>query len=456
MPVEQPVTRTTRDACAAWEAMGHDYHGLHISGGAGRAGQASARREILTSEAAMSLAVPIARTETAPIPTRARFFALELLDNRFAALHGLRCLAIVSVVAYHITWIFMGEQHIKLDPDFFSQSLTVFFGMDLFFVLSGFLIGSILLRSLGQGGGHHLRRFYLRRVFRTFPAYYVVLTVLAVAFPLTVAQRHHLLWEYLYGTNFLSLERGQVIMFWGWSLGLEEQFYLAVPLLLIALQRLRSDRARIALLAVLLAAALAIRFAVFYGHVGTWTDLELYGALYFRTHTRFDPLVAGILLAIVHHRYGRDLARWLETPFHRAVLALPALGCLWILLFPGIFGRDNQQIAHVFLWGTVTSIMYLLAVPLVLYGDGSICRWLGAPAFRSAATLGYGIYLVHIPIIDHVMVPAARAAQEQRWSMLFVWPAALAATLALATGTSYLLHVFVEKPALRLRDRFAR
>ncbi len=269
----------------------------------------------------MTLSVPIERAEAPPLRG---FFALDLLDNRFSALHGLRVLAIVSVVAYHVTWIFMGEQGIFLDPAFFAQSLTVFFGMDLFFVLSGFLIGSILLRSVAQSGAQHLRRFYLRRVFRTFPSYYIVLTVLVLAFPLTAHQRHHLPWEYLYGTNFLPLERGQCVMFWGWSLGLEEQFYLAVPLLFFALQRLRSDRARIGLLTGLLALALAIRLVVFFRH-RPWNDGVLYGALYFRTHTRFDPLVAGILLAVIHQRYGRDLARWLEAPFHRALLALPAL-----------------------------------------------------------------------------------------------------------------------------------
>jgi len=94
--------------------------------------------------AVMTVSVPISieRAGTAPekTTTQGRFFALDLLDNRFAALHGLRVLAIVSVVAYHVTWIFMGEQHIALDPGFFAQSIAVFFGMDLFFVLSGFVI----------------------------------------------------------------------------------------------------------------------------------------------------------------------------------------------------------------------------------------------------------------------------------------------------------------------------
>ena len=100
--------------------------------------------------------------------------SLELLDNRYPSLHGLRVIAIVSVVQFHVTWIFAGEQGIRIDQDFTVSSLTVFFGMDLFFILSGFLIGSILLRSLETKGTQNLRRFYLRRISRTFPSYYVV------------------------------------------------------------------------------------------------------------------------------------------------------------------------------------------------------------------------------------------------------------------------------------------
>ncbi len=366
----------------------------------------------------------------------------------------MRVLAILTVVAYHVTWIFMGEQNIALDPAFFAQSLAIFFGMDLFFVLSGFLIGSILLRSIEKSGTQEIRRFYLRRVFRTFPSYYLVLTVLALAFPLTADQRHHLPWEYVYATNFLPLQRGQVVMFWGWSLGLEEQFYLAVPLLFFALTRIRGDAARLGLLGALWASALVVRLVIYSRH-RPWSDFDLYGALYFRTHTRFDPLVAGIVLAVVHKSYGKRLAAWLRAPFHRALLALPSLGCLWLLVHPAMFGLDALQVVHLFAWGTVTSVMYLGLVPLALYGEGWIVEMLSSPVFRRLATLGYGVYLVHIPIIDHVMVPIARAAQGRHVSMVLVWPAAVASTMALALGVGYALHVLIERPALRVRDRVA-
>jgi peptidoglycan/LPS O-acetylase OafA/YrhL len=380
--------------------------------------------------------------------------ALDLLDNRYPALHGLRVLAIVTVVQFHITWIFFGEQGIWLDRDFVDHSLTIFFGMDLFFMLSGFLIGSILLRSLQLDGTQNIRRFYLRRILRTFPSYYVVLTGLALATTLTVAQRHNLRFEYLYLTNFLPLGRTDAVMFWGWSLGLEEQFYLTVPLLFFVLHRLGSDRARIGLLVALWGSGVATRLFI-YLRYGPWSDLALYGALYFRTHTRFDTLVAGILLAFVQQRYGDAIGRWLQHPKNRALLALPSLGCLWLLLRPGMFGAEHVQLVHVFAWGTVTTVMYFGVLLLLLHGEGWIHRGLSAPIFRRVATLGYGVYLVHIPLCDHLIVPAARALQARHVSMLLVWPAALAALMLGSFVVAYVMHVLIEKPSMRLRQRFA-
>jgi peptidoglycan/LPS O-acetylase OafA/YrhL len=403
-------------------------------------------------------AVAPAMQETRPLLSRGprgpRFFDLDLLDNRYPALHGLRVLAIVSVVQFHVTWIFAGEQGIALDGDWITSSLAVFFGMDLFFILSGFLIGSILLRSVETEGSQRVVRFYLRRIFRTFPSYYVVLTVLALTTALTVLQRRHLIFEYTYLTNFVSLRRDDILMFWGWSLALEEQFYLTVPLLFVVLYHLRSDRARLALLLALWISGLGVRLWMFY-HFAPWSDYALYGALYFRTYTRFDTLIAGIFLAFVHQRWREPIGRWLVDPFHRALVALPSLACLWLLLRPWMFGTEYVQIVHVFSWGTITSLMYFGLLILLLHGDGLIQRALSAPLFRRVATLGYGVYLVHIPVCDHLIVPVARALQHRHVTMLLVWPACLVALMLVSLGVSYLLHVFVEKPSLRIRERLA-
>ncbi len=383
-----------------------------------------------------------------------RFASLELLDNRYASLHGLRVIGIISVVQWHVTWILWGENDVQLYRPFADFSTSIFFGMDLFFVLSGFLIGSILLRSLEKTGSQDLRRFYLRRVLRTFPSYYILLTALALAFPLTQMQREHLPFEYTYLTNFVSLNRSQVIMFWGWSMALEEQFYLFVPVLFFVLHRLRSNRLRVALLSALCLAALITRLVIYYRY-RPWNDFVLYGALYFKTYTRFDTLIAGILLALMHRQYREPLRKWLEHPLHRAMLALPALTCLWLLLQPMMFGPQYLQLVRVLSWGTLTSIMYLCALPLLLYSDGFVARFLSAPIFRKVATLGYGLYLVHIPIIDHLVVPGVKALHARGVALGLCWVGALLFTLSLSTLFAYVMHLFIEKPSLWLRQKIA-
>jgi peptidoglycan/LPS O-acetylase OafA/YrhL len=396
----------------------------------------------------------MAAATTAGASALRRFLSLEPLDNRFPALHGLRVIAIVSVVQFHVTWIFAGEQSIKLDGDFVASSLTVFFGMDLFFILSGFLIGSILLRSVETAGSQNLKRFYVRRISRTFPSYYVVLTYLALTTALTATQRMRLPYEYLYATNFVSLRRDDILMFWGWSLALEEQFYLTVPILFFVLGKLRSDKARIALLLCVWASALVIRLTIFELH-RPWKDLLLYERLYFRPHTRFDTLVCGILLAVVHARYKDAITKWLVDPFHRALVAMPSLACLWILMRPSMFGDGYVQLVHVFAWGSITSIMYFGWLVLLLHTDGPVQQWLGKPIFRRIATLGYGVYLVHIPLCDRLLVPMAHTLDQKHVPMFLVWPLSLALLMFGSLALGYVLHVLVEKPSLRIRERLA-
>ncbi len=383
-----------------------------------------------------------------------RWWALDLLDNRFPALHGLRVLAILTVVQFHLTWIYGGEEKIPIDLDFMTTSLTVFFGMDLFFMLSGFLIGSILLRSLETQGSQQVGRFYLRRAFRTFPPYYFVLTLLALTTVLTQAQRQNLPYEYLYATNFLWIRANEVVMGWGWSLGLEEQFYLGVPLLFFLLYRMRTARARFVLLAALWFSGLLVRVGIHLSHL-QWSDDDFRRAVYFRTYTRYDTLIAGILLAYVHQEWREPVTRWLKDPFHRALLVVPSLGCLWLLMRPLLFGKEYERLMQVASWGTLTTLMYFPWLLLLLYTDSWISRTLSHPLFRKIATLGYGVYLVHIPVLNRVLVPIAWALARRHVPMAIVWPASLVAVMLLSLGFAYVLHLLIEKPSMWVRQKLA-
>jgi peptidoglycan/LPS O-acetylase OafA/YrhL len=405
----------------------------------------------------MSISAPIGREISSPIR---QFFSLELLDNRYPVLHAMRVFAIASVVQFHVTDIALQKRELPLNAWFAQRSMDVIYGMDLFFVLSGFLIGSILLRSVEKSGSQNVGRFYLRRMFRTFPSYYVMLTYLLIIKPwgpLTSAQEHHLILEYTYLTDYGNPRLPHDLMMpWGWSLAVEEKFYFAVPFLVLLLRKLPTHRSRLLALGLIWASALGIRLAVYFSHSG-WTEDSYGDAVYFKSHTRYDTLVAGVILAYVQHRWREPMVRWLESRLTRALLGAVVVGCFAILLAPKFFGGQHYLLLCVFMWGTITTIMYFAMLLLLINRpDGWISRLLSARFFRPLATLGYGVYLVHIPLAWWPVVPAELWLRDNLgWSMAAVWPAALVLLLGLSLWWAYGLHLFVEKPFLRLRERVA-
>jgi peptidoglycan/LPS O-acetylase OafA/YrhL len=401
----------------------------------------------------------IARAQPAsggPASSIRKFFWLDLLDNRYPALHGMRVLAIVLVVQFHVTQYSQEDPVLAFDPAWAELSHYFFFGMDLFFVLSGFLIGSILIRSIESSGSQHVRRFYLRRAFRTFPSYYLVLTCfyLGRLFYWHDPPRQNVLLEYAYLTDYLDLDHA--VMPYAWSLAVEEKFYLLVPLLFFLLPKLRTDRVRIVMLIVMWESALVVRLAILQSHPG-WTLSNFAKAVYFTSHARYDTLVAGIIMAYVQHRWREPIARWLQGRGARAILRAVIAACLVPLLAPRLYGEKHQLLVRAFNWGTETTTMYFALILLVLNGpDGWLRRFLSAKAFRQLATLGYGVYLVHVPSFFWPVGPLARWLRVSRgWSMGAVWPTALVMLLAVSFLGAYGLHLLVEKPSLRLRDRVA-
>jgi peptidoglycan/LPS O-acetylase OafA/YrhL len=120
-----------------------------------------------------------------------------------------------------------------------------------------------------------------------------------------------------------------------------------------------------------------------------------------------------------------------------------------------MFGSDTTQVMHLFAWGTITSVMYFPALLLVLHAEpGWITRALSWPIYRQLATLGYGVYLVHIPLIDHVALPIVHALDDTV-SLWILWPAALLGVLLGSFAIGYVMHVLIEKPSLALRQRLA-
>ncbi len=393
-----------------------------------------------------------------PRPTKAalrspgwfrRVLRPTLLANHYPPLHGLRVFGILSVIQIHLASVASAHGLLSLTDPVFVISQRIWFGMDLFFFLSGFLIGNLLLVAEAGDGSRGILRFYVRRTFRIVPLYYVVLTALALAEPRNSTHLGQLGREYLYLTNYS--DTSHTVMFWGWSLSAEEHFYLAVPILLVLVSYLRSDRARITALTFLWLSGAGVRAAILFNQRVPFDLFHYFQAMYIPTHTRYDILVAGVLLAYVFRAHGDTLREWMSRGAVQTgslMLTAALLAALMTKLPYSSFG----------LWcvlstGTVTGLLYANLTLYLLTVDGVLARFLGARTFLWLATLGYGVYLVHYPIVTSAglagyffttakLVPSPAIALVVGTLIVF----------GLSLGIAYLLHLLVEKPALLARD----
>jgi peptidoglycan/LPS O-acetylase OafA/YrhL len=314
-------------------------------------------------------------------------------------------------------------------------------GVQIFFVLSGYLITRMLWRDREAPFRSYLRDFWGRRVLRTFPLFFGFLAVMAVgvlAGKLGPAVKNALPFLATYTFNFLpSFQASPSIYYFGhlWSLCVEEQFYLLWPLLIYAV---RFRGLRPLLIAVVLAGPL-VRLAemLLLRHPALPPGRNLTSAIYTLTPTYFDAFAAGAYVAIFPVR--RPLAGFL------AVLAL-TVATLAVVMGAGLDVVDPRGLgpAGMVLWGfSLLSVMSALLIQCLAEGrlapgffDLRVLRYLG--------TITYGIYVFHFPIqwgIDHLM------PQQPVLVRLLL---EFAVTVALAAASFHLW----ERPFLVLKDRW--
>jgi peptidoglycan/LPS O-acetylase OafA/YrhL len=343
-------------------------------------------------------------------------------------LDGLRALAILTVVAFHVG-AFAGRS--TLDGGFL--------GVQVFFVISGFLITALLVEEHDRNGRISLRAFYARRALRLFPALFAAVAV-AVAYT-TFAPGHQLhrtadeaVASIFYWDNWYhGLHVGNpTILLHTWSLSIEEQFYLVWPLLLVLALGLAALRTRLWLLPLAGAVAAALGRAV----ADLASSPPPLGRLYFGTDTRADALLIGCTLALV---WARGLPR--QAAQVSTWLSVPALGALAVLMwFETVPGRSLYVIG---LLGCSLASAVLIAN--VLTGRPRLLvRLLEHPGLVFLGKVSYGLYLWHYVVFWIVRDSTGG------WSLSSRVALELAIALAVAVASYYLL----ELPIVRQKARF--
>lgn len=344
---------------------------------------------------------------------------------------GLRGVAILLVLIGHSGFL-------EALPHLRSLEYTRF-GVDLFFVLSGFLITGILLDA--KGSEHYFRNFYARRVLRIWPLYYIILFLAFVVTPMLAPSTRPAagVWPafIFYVQNIALVHRDTYPFGLGatWSLAVEEQFYLTWPLLVFLLKRRALAFVSVSLVFV----SLSLRLG------GYFQDAPS-GFVHQLTLSRLDAIAFGTLAALWLRSPRCTLTRWLTRAYQ-----FVTLGVTGVILTRTLMHRNSSIVGYTFLAIAFTG---LLGLSLVSDARSSVLgRTLSARWLRYIGKTSYGIYLIHYPIF----LLWARLIARQNF--LPSNPVArnllgFAGQMLLAILAASISWRFFEKPILQLKERF--
>jgi peptidoglycan/LPS O-acetylase OafA/YrhL len=383
---------------------------------------------------------------TSPQRGRWRWFNAGELWNRppgqLPALDALRAAAILLVIGSHYTEE-LGVRHLPAVAASRFAALPTFHwgwtGVDLFFILSGYLIGRQLWRERLTSGTVNFSRFVLRRGFRIWPLYFFML----LAFVATGTFRLSW-WDVLFVSNYKWTDFDR-----GWSLSTEEQFYIIVPLILLATARLRRPvmyawGLGLAVIAVWLLRWQALTELVARGMTGH----NLKDHMYTPFHLHCEPLIAGLAIALASVVKPEWFRVSPDQGFSRRGFAF-----FVSVSAVGIALRTLSD--HIFPFTALALIFGSLAVWLML--DRSwVNRFASWRVFYPISRLSYGMYLNHFYVLPSVTVWTvavlrARGLPEPVW--FFGGLLAGTATSILVAAITFFL---VEHPFLEVRDRWLR
>ena len=346
---------------------------------------------------------------------------MEIKKIKYPSLNGLRAISILLVLIHHLS----GQEHLFLgyDKNKWIFPLISFLqdgqlGVNVFFVISGFLITSLMLNEESTTGTISLRNFYIRRTLRIFPAYYCLLLVYFILQLLHIIYISDVSWV----TAITYTKYFNWSLDWytghGWSLSIEEHFYLFWPLILIYGRKYRKTAAIVLILTV------PVIRVVLYFHPISWiNELTIF--------TRIDSIATGSLFAFCKDEIIEKIQTHWKKVFYGSIMI--------IFLLPHLSHLGIIFIATGSTHGSIANFAIALLMFYSIFGPNEIWyKFLNSKVMNTIGLLSYSIYL---------------------WQQIYIsgnsyWVTKYPQNLFFISITAISSYYFIEKPILKLKTRF--
>ncbi|PJZ56802.1 acyltransferase family protein [Leptospira barantonii] len=376
------------------------------------------------------------------------------------SLNGLRAISMLIIFIFH----FYDGLMTKVPQDF--QALHIFLSnltsaVDLFFVLSGFLIYGVLYRHWEKTKTVDFKDFYIGRSLRIFPAYYALVFItlwiakmqlkamslstdpaVQASMPLFAQAIDRWIFDALYVSNYV-----ESLHFHTWSLSLEEQFYLVFPLICYLILFRLQKNSRLIFIVALYCSAAVIRYFI-YAHNAGDHPYKIFDTLFHRpAHTRFDSIVVGILAFELYKNW--NLVPQNHNRTREYFFLIPGLICLGIASFVPY----HFSVYYTVFRFNFSNMGYALVMLASIHNFSWIGKFLSLRIFAPLARVSYGMYLWHLVAIFFASIPLKTRTDVVSWGE---FTKMLSIGFVYATIFALLSYFLVEYPFLSLKNRLRR
>lgn len=395
--------------------------------------------------------------------------------SNYAAIDGVRALSILLVMVYHTFLVYELSHPAESVASIIGElgfgwtwAWNGDKGVDVFFVMSGFLISGILLKQFSKEGHINLKNFYIRRYLRLTPAYYFTLTL----YWLLSGPNSDWIWaNYLYVNNFIDYQHQAAG--WTWSLAVEEQFYFIYPLILIALLKYAKSPGYMLLwlfvLANLICAWLVLSDAVIRSTPSSqiYTNKAYFNhfftVVYDNLYSRFGGLVVGCWAAYALHFHKEKLTQVANSTLGFCITALGLLLIVFFMAFAPISpDYDAYQTMHNFYY-IFNHNLFAVGIGIIIIAmllqqhvvANALRAFFSLPFWYPIASLSYSLYLIHLVVMT-IVIPAMvnltiTMPESYNWSMREILLYGFVVSSVLSFAIASLMYLFIEKPIMNLR-----